>query len=288
PGPRRASSICEEVSRAMLRRVPKSPLVGRDVEVAVLANCVDELAAGTGGVVLLAGEPGIGKSRLAEETARLASASGARTAWGRAWEAGGAPPFWPWIQVLRTLVPDAPVIERLLGGAQPAAANPEDRFLLFDAARRALAEAGTAAILLEDLHAFDDASLHLLAFIAQHPLPLLLVGTYRTVEAKLTPAAGTLLEKLSRNARTIAPRPLAEADVRALAGELDPAALSEVIARAEGNPLFVTELLRVRRAGGVPDSIRAAIREHLRGLPAEVVPVLEVAAAIGRELSGAL
>jgi len=274
----------------MLRPVAKAALVGRDVEIAVLAACVDELAAGTGGVALLAGEPGIGKSRLAEETARLAVASGARVAWGRAWEAGGAPPFWPWIQVLRALVPDAPVIARLLGGGHHAATNPEDRFLLFDSATRALGEAGSAVVLLEDLHAFDDASLHLLAFVAQQAPPLLLVGTYRTAEAKLTPAASSVLEKLARSARTVAPRRLDETDVRQLAAaaSLDPAAYAEMIARAEGNPLFVTELLRVRRPAGVPDTIRSAIREHLSALPGELFPVLEAAAVIGRELSGAL
>lgn len=278
------------MTRATLHAVPRSVLVGRGVEIAALAASVDELVAGRGGVVLLAGEPGIGKSRLAEDVAERATAADVKTAWGRAWEAGGAPPFWPWIQVLRTLAPDAEVIARLLGGPHHAATSPEDRFLLFDAATRALADAGTATVLLEDLHAFDDASLHLLAFVAQHALPILLVGTYRTAEAKLTPVAGSVLEKLARNARTIAPRRLTADDVHALADPygLDAAALAQVIARAEGNPLFATELLRVHRVGGVPDSVRAAIREHLRALPPELLPVLEVAAVIGRELAGTL
>jgi hypothetical protein len=278
---------------AKLAQMPRSPLVGRQVEVAAISEAVADVIAGVGALVLVAGEPGIGKSRLAEETARLAGHSNLRVAWGRAWEAGGAPPFWPWIQVIRALAPEASaVIDRLLGAANNPASTAEDRFLLFDAATRALATASRdapAVVLLDDLHAFDVASLHLLAFVAQHAMPVLIVGTYRTAEARLAPSAGSVLERLSRTARTITPRRLDHAAIRELAVPigLDAAAIETVARQSEGNPLFVIELLSVSHASEVPASVRTAIREHLRALPAALLPVLEVAAAIGRELAGA-
>src|SRR5690348_1788687 len=85
-------------------------LVGRLSELAQLERALGDAADGRGRLALLAGEPGIGKSRLAAEVARRA-ASTMRVVWGRAWEAGGAPPFWPWIQVLRALRRELPGIE---------------------------------------------------------------------------------------------------------------------------------------------------------------------------------
>jgi hypothetical protein len=76
-------------------------LVGRSAQLAVLVDAFESTIAGSGKLVLLAGEPGIGKSRLAEELLGLAQASGAQTLVGRCWEAGGAPAYWPWVQALR-------------------------------------------------------------------------------------------------------------------------------------------------------------------------------------------
>jgi predicted ATPase len=78
--------------------------VGRKDELAGLAADLDAALAGSGGVVLLGGEPGIGKTRLAEELAAQATACGVLVLWGRCWEGEGAPAFWPWIQVVRAYV----------------------------------------------------------------------------------------------------------------------------------------------------------------------------------------
>ena len=75
--------------------------VGRGPELATLAVGIDGAIAGRGGMVLLAGEPGIGKTRLAEELADLARARGVRALWGRCYEGEGAPAFWPWVEILR-------------------------------------------------------------------------------------------------------------------------------------------------------------------------------------------
>src|SRR5215218_4631180 len=77
--------------------------VGRDRAVAELVAGLEDAAGGRGRLFLIAGEPGIGKTWLAEHLAGLASTRGTRVLWGRCWEAGGAPPFWPWAQVLGAL-----------------------------------------------------------------------------------------------------------------------------------------------------------------------------------------
>src|ERR1700758_2286767 len=76
--------------------------VGRSRELAVLRAAYREAAAGDARLVLVAGEPGIGKTELARAFAREAASGGALILWGTAWEDGGAPPYWPWIQILRS------------------------------------------------------------------------------------------------------------------------------------------------------------------------------------------
>src|SRR5215469_18969639 len=79
-------------------------LVGRDSELGELLAGLDDAARGSGRLFLLAGDPGIGKSRLADEAAARARDRGITVAWGRCWEAGGAPAYWPWVQALRACV----------------------------------------------------------------------------------------------------------------------------------------------------------------------------------------
>ena len=163
--------------------------------------------AGRGRLFLIAGEPGIGKSRLAEELTVHARARGARVLLGRCWEAGGAPPYWPWVQSLRAYVresdpatlraqlgggsrrarPDpagaAPVVPRLAGAAS---LDPDGaRFRLFDATAEFLRRAARTrplVLVLDDLHAADPPSLLLLRFLARElgTSTMLVVGAYRT------------------------------------------------------------------------------------------------------------
>ena len=79
------------------------PFVGRVQELADLASALEEAASGRGSLVLVTGEPGIGKTRLMSELARVGSERGVRVVTGRCWEEGGAPPYWPWLQVIRAL-----------------------------------------------------------------------------------------------------------------------------------------------------------------------------------------
>src|SRR5690349_22010385 len=95
--------------------------VGRSGELAVLRAALRQAAAGDGRLVLVAGEPGIGKTELARAFARAAAAGGALVLWGSAWEDGGAPPYWPWVQVLRSYARQAGP-EALAAAAGPQAA----------------------------------------------------------------------------------------------------------------------------------------------------------------------
>src|SRR5687768_1477065 len=119
--------------------------VERARELDVLAHAAEAARAGSGAVITIAGEPGIGKTRLADEASVSARATGMLVAWGRVWEAGGAPAFWPWVQITRAFSRAgfdlAPELSRILpehGGAPPPLALGADRFVLFDAIYRQL------------------------------------------------------------------------------------------------------------------------------------------------------
>ncbi|MCC7536355.1 MAG: AAA family ATPase [Deltaproteobacteria bacterium] len=302
-----------------------SAIVGRDAEIATLRAALDEALAGHGGTALLSGEPGIGKSHLAQLVADLAADAGAEVAWGRAWEAGGAPAFWPWIEVLRALVDarDTETLRGLLGGAASDLASlvPElsdrlalppasplapgaERFRLLDVVASFLAKASQKrglVVVLDDLHAADPSSLLLLGFVAPRLVRsrALVVGTYRPLEARLSPELDTLVSKVARHARSIALRPLDPRAVEALVADAGLDAAPELIERvctaAEGNPLFVTEivrLLRARRSSGalpddvpIPEGVRGAIRDHLAHLGADARSLLEAASVVGRDFT---
>ena len=167
------------------------PFVGRDQEMVVLEGALDAAIAGRTRVVLVGGEAGIGKTRLADALAAKATARDARVLWGRCWEAGGAPAYWPWVQIVRAglgtsggvllhelIGPRARDVARIIPdlldatGALPAGTTPEgdeERFRVFDAMAALLSGltgAQPLVLVLEDLHAADEPSLLLLRFVA--------------------------------------------------------------------------------------------------------------------------
>jgi len=140
--------------------------VGRSRVLAALRAAVDSAQRGVPQLVLLAGEPGIGKTALAGQAAAHASAGGARVAWGAGWDGDGVPAFWPWRQVLRALGDDL----ESRGAASDTMPN-DARFRLFGAVADALAAASAPAglvVVLDDLHWADAGTLRLLAFVARH------------------------------------------------------------------------------------------------------------------------
>ena len=194
----------------------------------MLEDALRKTQAGRGRLVLISGEAGIGKSRLAREFVGRAEKQGARTLWGSCWEGGGAPAFWPWVQPLRAFVNDADtsVLRGQLGRGAADLANlvpelrdlfndlaPEmpvvdsegARFRLFDSISAFLRRASAAqplVIVLDDVHAADISSLLLLEFVASElaDARVLIVATYRDPELDSDDPRASALTDVGRKA----------------------------------------------------------------------------------------
>jgi tetratricopeptide (TPR) repeat protein len=264
------------VERHSTAMPPRRAFVGRHRELDEVAGAFGDALAGRGGLFLLVGGAGIGKTRLADELTRLAEQRGLQPFWGRCWETGGAPAYWPWIQILREVARDrpadelrsaagsgadaiAPLVPELAaaGGAAPAP-EPDPshaRFRLFDAVTAVLRAAGRSRpllLVLDDLHTADPSSLALLHFLARNlrGLRALVVGTYRDEDARLMPELGQALGDIAREGTYLPLAPLTRAEMaEVLAGftgqPAEAALLDSVQAATEGNPLFLDELLRL-------------------------------------------
>jgi predicted ATPase len=283
-------------------RAPGRPFVGRARELHELRASLDQAQEGLGLLVLLSGEPGIGKTRLMQEAAREAGERGWRVAAGRCWEEGGAPAYWPWIQAVRSLGGEVERFAAAAGGS----ADPETvRFRLFDAAGQFLIEAAherPLMVVLDDLHAADAPSLVLLRFVSEAiaGAPILVVGSYREREVRMHERRESFAE-LTRIATRISLQGLSEGDVEDyLAGvtgsEASRSLATRVHALTGGNPFFLGEVVRVvahdgrgdeaadlDRMSRVPDEVRTLLRRRMADLRDETVDALRVAAVIGRE-----
>ena len=275
--PLEESSVSIEQSNHGLNK--SKGFVGRRRELDELIKALEDALSGRGRMVMLVGEPGIGKTRTAEELACHALDAGAQVLWGHCYEGEGAPPYWPWIQPLRFYVqatdPDQLSIQMGPGAADIAEIVPEIRDKLpglsvrpslgFDQARFRLfesvcillknaAQIRPLVLVLEDLHWADRPSLMLLEFIAREMegIPLLIIGSYRDAEVSQgSPLAQTLGDIVRQNVfRRLTLTGLNEKEV----GELfettsgispSPESIRAIHGRTEGNPLFVRELTRM-------------------------------------------
>jgi eukaryotic-like serine/threonine-protein kinase len=273
---------------------PRSAFVGRERELAELVGGLDDAFAGRGRLFLLVGEPGIGKSRLAEELIAQARARGARILVGRCWEAGGAPAYWPWVQSLRAYVreaePDALRAQLGAGAADlaqivpelrerfpdlpqpPSLGSEEARFRLFDATAEFLRNASERhpiLFLLDDLHAADAPSLLLLRFLARElaSTRMLVLGAYRDVDPMPGQPLTEMQAAVTREPVTrrlslggLSKRELEEF-VELTASEIaSPELVAALHEETEGNPLFVGEIVRLLSVEGVPSESAAEVR----------------------------
>jgi tetratricopeptide (TPR) repeat protein len=269
-------------------------IVGRDAELReLLAAGRAALVAGHGWAGLISGEPGIGKTRLATEVSAVLRAEGVSVAWAGCSPDGGAPPYWPWLQVLRRLGAAHVLAERAQGpGVDPAVA----RSLLFDEVVDTLCGAGPLLVVLDDLQWADEASLRLLdAVVRQLPtVPVVVLGTYRDTE----PEADRLDELVAAERRLqlcgLSSRDLLPAMAELTGETLDPELAVALHRRTGGNPFFAAESVRLLRAEGrlalggggrppLPDSVRAVIERRLARLPADTCDLLGAAALVGAE-----
>ncbi|GLK08180.1 hypothetical protein GCM10017600_15850 [Streptosporangium carneum] len=258
--------------RAVVAR--ESRLVGRDAEIGVLEEAI------TGGghrVVFLAGEPGIGKTSLAEQTAETALARGRRVVWGRCWDGTGAPPFWPWTQAVQELVGGDGGLTRLAGGGQ---------FQLYEAFAGLLNEHGRILVVLDDLQWADASSLRLLEFLASTRLcpELAVVATYRDTDVRQGGALEHALGALLRlpHVRRLLLRGLGEEEIREYLGRAgaDPGRAAEMGRLTAGNPFFLGEVLQL---GETPRALSDVVRGRMADLPPDTEEVLTVAALLGRD-----
>jgi DNA-binding CsgD family transcriptional regulator len=297
--------------------------IGRAAELETLHNALECAIAGEARIVLLAGEPGIGKTRTAQEIFDDAARRGVLALWGRCPEEPGAPPYWPWVQLLRRFVGlhddevlqlvggtsamqiatlDPELARRLTGGeAAPTDPDaPEARFRLFDAIASFWQRAATRRpllLVLDDLHRADVTSLRLLEFVLAESgaSRILVLGTYRDAEvARQHPLSDTLAQ-LHRHARVqrlllggFSPSETAEFVAAAGAGAGDTAA--RLHDQTEGHPLFLAELVRelqqmrgARSAMRIPKGVREVIGVRLNHLTPGCVHLLQHAAVFGRE-----
>ncbi|HEY3259920.1 MAG TPA: AAA family ATPase, partial [Pseudonocardiaceae bacterium] len=253
-------------------------LVGRERDLAMLDGAVRAALSGSGRVVLVRGEPGIGKTSLARVACDGAAALGLRVAWGRAWEQDGAPPFWPWRQAV---------------GVDSEAFAVPDRFLAFEAVAHRLvadAEQTGAFVVLDDLHWADPGTVALFVHVAQviENSRLVLVGTYRDTER--TDLVRTLSGLASHAwVSHIRLAGLSDDDVARQLAEVtgtsvDEATVRRVVRRTRGNPFFVAQLGRALTENDhepLPEAVRAAIERRLTTLPDTAQRVVAAAAVLG-------
>ncbi len=250
---------------------PRFSLAGRDDELDQLITAWKQASVGSLRTVLIAGEPGIGKTRLATETARAAALDGGFVLLGRCDDGMGVP-YQPFVEALAHVVVHAPddQLPALLGssagelcrlvpelaqrlpGATPAGSDPEtERYLLFEAIAgwlEAQSRIAPTLLVLDDIHWAAEPTLRLLRHVlrSDRDLSLLVIGTYRDTEVDRTHPLGALLADLRRN----------EAVERIGLGGLDDIGMADLVERASGRELSeqARELARVVHAetGGNP------------------------------------
>jgi DNA-binding CsgD family transcriptional regulator len=261
----------------------KEAFVGRAAELAQLEHALEAARAGGGSTVLVAGEAGIGKSRLATELARRAREAGFEVLLGRSIDLVGTElPYQPFVEALH------PVGELRRGPSQ---------LQVFEEALTLLAERAAAApvlLVLEDLHWADTSTLDLVVFLAHNVagLRVLVLATHRADEPHSAERMRRLADKAGRSGSALVLElgPL-EPDqlVRLLAGRADaplPTELTDaIVARSEGNPFFAEELLAAGgRSGELPHRLRDLLLQRVAELDPGTQNLLRLAATAGRDV----
>jgi hypothetical protein len=255
--------------------------VGRERELEELRTALTAARSGRGGFVLVAGEPGIGKTALLTVLAEEAAREGVRVVWGRCWESGGAPPFWPWGRIVDQLYRDrdeewlesklgggarrlglmAPELNERLGGDPPSPPESEQaRFAMLNslaAFLRGVSDGEPLLLALDDIDAAGADAVLGLEFVSRElrDARVLGVATYRREVSRLRPETQAVLTGLVRTCRSIDLAGLPEADVARMLEQMTgvapaPELLRDLSVLAAGNPFFAGEVVRTLAAEG--------------------------------------
>ncbi len=295
----------------------------------MLAAALSRANAGEGAVVLVGGEPGIGKTSLIDRFAGAARDQGVPVVWGQCWEAGGAPAYWPIVQAVRTIVRenDADTVRRYTGAGaadlaqivpdirdvlvdvpEPHASDPDTaRFRLFDAAAsflRAAARDRGLVVALDDMHSADTPSMLLLEYLAREVrgARITLVVSYRSTEVTPEHPLASTLAELTRvpGARRVTLEGLAPGEISEYVAQVTGTGVKQSVvdaldARTEGNPLFVSEIIRLMLAEGlttgamempdeIPEGVHETIARRVARLSSPCRDALHTAAVLGRDV----
>lgn len=273
---------------------PAVTFVGRSSELGEIEGLLVRAAESkTGGFVLVSGEPGMGKTALAEQAVVRARRLRFDVAWSACWQTGVAPPLQPWVEVIESLASDgaeAPDLSRVGTDIDTG------RVAQGDAVRRWLQRRGPTPVLivLDDLQWADSATLSVLAQLAGavRGLPVVLFGNHRPLSQDPELGARGELRALLRQALVLELRGLDDSELDQLVTStigraLTPAAARSLLTLTGGNPLFVRELGRLAADGldlsapAVPPSIRVIVDERLAHLDPDARHLVELLAVQG-------
>ncbi|HEX2240025.1 MAG TPA: AAA family ATPase [Actinomycetota bacterium] len=279
PDRRQIYEVVWRTDEAPVTVLGRTPYVGREAEKAELLRLMEKAVAGQGAVVMIGGEPGVGKTRLAEEILAEAAKRGMLGLVGHCYETESAPPYVAFVEILESAARGAarsealrealgdvageiarivPELRRLFPDIPPPLELPpeQERRYLFNSIAEFLQRAGALRpqlLLLDDLHWADEPTLLLLEHLSErvHELPVLIVGTYRDVELDTARPLANALERLVRRrlAHRISLRRLPQEEVaqmlKALAKTEAPDPLVQALYdETEGNPFFVEEVYK--------------------------------------------
>ncbi|MFI5776786.1 BTAD domain-containing putative transcriptional regulator [Nocardia sp. NPDC051570] len=306
------------------RSSPPNPeaFAGRDEELHRLERAATVALHGCGRTIVVAGEPGIGKTRLLSELDRSLGDRGVDVVWGSCVQADGAPTHWVWDEVLRRLAvirpeafrravaDSAPLLPDYLSRWESGTTSPRERFRVHDAVCRVLLELASQrplTIILDDLHWADPRSLELLQLLAGRvrDAPLLVVVSARDTEPDFTPRVretlGSVLREFSSDGLRLLG--ISPAAVGTLAGaitgrEMAEPVLAALYARTNGNPFFLTQLFAAleRHSPGdharpeelllddVPFGLREVLHRQLSRLDAGTLELLGCCTVIGADI----